>query len=70
METCCHLNLFFFFTIKNRIVNVETVFKHVIFPSLLSPFPTPSRLAAIVLVVPSDLLDAECRGRGLHLGGA
>lgn len=40
------------------------------FASLLSPFSSPWRLAAVVLVVPSDLLVAECRGRGLHLGGA
>lgn len=49
---------------------MEKVFKHLIFPSLLSPFSSPWRLAAVVLVVPSDLLDAECRGCGLHLGGA
>lgn len=49
---------------------MEKLFQHLIFPSLLSPFSSPERLAAVVLVVPSDLLDAECRGRGLHLGGA
>lgn len=30
----------------------------------------PSRLATVFLVVPFDLLAAECRGCGLHLGSA
>lgn len=35
------------------------------------PFlPSPSRLPTIVLVVPSDVLAAECRGCGVHPGGS
>lgn len=40
------------------------------FPRTLSLPAFPSRLATVVLVVPFDLLAAECCGRGLHLGGA
>lgn len=64
METSLSPKSDFFLLLKKS----KCVFNHLIFPSLLSP--SPSRLAAVVLVVPPDLLDAECRGRGLHLGGA
>lgn len=58
---------FFFFLLLNKNSKCVKVVQ-TYFPSLLSA--SPSRLTAVILVVPSDLLAAECCGCGLHPGGA